>query len=423
MERFNFNNEFEMQVREVLQHAEYTPAPEIWERIEGGLSAAGTRRGGLTLIQIAAAIGLVFAAAISLWNAFGPASESKDGSVAGSDVTEIESQIVEDMPKDLETTKEEIAGNLGEQESQVPPVGPETDPSVDSHINYMKEESREQAPATSPRGPTFESELAKSGWDLQRQMPGDPDPYMIPYWVESDILKESVSATRWASAGYGTGSFSPTTDLNIGFAKEDQASPQSLSSGSPQAFTMDEAGNAQSFGIAYGGRFGRKWTLESGLSYRDAEFFSTSNATVQSGGSEFIFLHDSPESGVLNTVTPYQITNSLRFLGVPLKAGYFLIDRRFSWALNAGVSTNFLLSNSATSTQPGLDGTGTNPYRTVSLSSLFGTEIYYLIGDHFQAGVAPQFVLGLTDLTTTTSTFSVRPNSAQVVFSLRYLIK
>src|SRR5690606_18283707 len=91
---------------------------------------------------------------------------------------------------------------------------------------------------------------------------------------------------------------------------------------------------------------------------------------------------------------PYNVNNSMRYLSIPLQAGYLLVDKTIGVQLNAGVATDLFLQNTvsgegdqvADATMPrGSD----SPYRSVNLSGLFGTEVSYRVGPHYRVSLNP----------------------------------
>jgi hypothetical protein len=93
------------------------------------------------------------------------------------------------------------------------------------------------------------------------------------------------------------------------------------------------------------------------------------------------------------TTAPYTVNNSLRYISLPVQAGYLLVDRQFGIQMNAGVSTDMFLQNTIdpegslerTTEGPGED----SPYRSVNFSGLVGSEISYRFANRYRLSLNP----------------------------------
>ncbi len=91
---------------------------------------------------------------------------------------------------------------------------------------------------------------------------------------------------------------------------------------------------------------------------------------------------------------PYNVNNNVRFVNVPLQAGYLVVNKKFGLQLNAGVSTDVFLQNTITPDGGGLSkttqGSGDeSPYRSLNFSGLMGTEFSYKLGDRYRLSLNP----------------------------------
>jgi hypothetical protein len=92
--------------------------------------------------------------------------------------------------------------------------------------------------------------------------------------------------------------------------------------------------------------------------------------------------------------SPYNVNNNIRYLSIPLQAGFLVVNRAFGLQLNAGVATDVFLQNIVTAEGENLDRTTQrigedSPYRPVNLSGLMGTEVSYRFGQHYRIALNP----------------------------------
>src|SRR5690606_31683347 len=113
---------------------------------------------------------------------------------------------------------------------------------------------------------------------------------------------------------------------------------------------------------------------------------ATTNELIKSNALDF--------SNKLVYTAPYNVSNSMRYISIPMQAGYMLIQKTIGLQLNAGVSTDLFLQNTIEANSDQIDkttqGSGEDsPYRTVNLSGLFGTEVSYRFNENYRISLNP----------------------------------
>lgn len=167
------------------------------------------------------------------------------------------------------------------------------------------------------------------------------------------------------------------------------------------------SGYSYSMGVNVGTRIAERWVLQGGVNYLTQSSEYTSSTLVVDGPGFMSAeryrpattnaLVNADEFELGNRIVysaPYSVNNSMRYLSIPVQAGYQLIDKTFGWQLNAGVATDLFLQNTvkgesdqlARTTAP---GGSDSPYRTVNLSGLLGTEFSYRFGPHYRISLNP----------------------------------
>lgn len=229
---------------------------------------------------------------------------------------------------------------------------------------------------------------------------------------EKEVQKEgnekeenSHDENLWTSVGFAAGSFN---------ALNTSSTPPAAYSSSMAALTapiVDQEAKANgytySMGVNVGTRISERWVLQGGVNYlTQASEYIANNIVMDAPGSysqqkfraastnELMMADASDLSQKLVYSAPYSVNNNMRYLSIPVQAGYLLVNKTFGLQLNAGLATDLFLQNTisaesdqiAKTSQPaGSD----SPYRAVNLSGLFGTEVSYRFGDHYRVSLNP----------------------------------
>jgi hypothetical protein len=216
----------------------------------------------------------------------------------------------------------------------------------------------------------------------------------------------SENESLWTSIGFAAGSFNAMQASAPSSPSRMDASVLALAA--PIVDQESKAsGYSYSMGVNVGTKISQRWVLQGGVNYltHSAEFTAnnvvmdglgrshsqqykpaTTNAVVNSEGNDL--------SNKIVYTAPYNVNNSMRYLSIPMQAGYLVVDKTFGVQLNAGVSTDLFLQNTVSGQSDQLaktsqGGGADSPYRTVNLSGLFGTEVSYRFGPHYRVSLNP----------------------------------
>ena len=232
---------------------------------------------------------------------------------------------------------------------------------------------------------------------------------------EKEIQKKAEEKTNpkreklWTSVGLAAGSFSssapsiPSTPMPVGVSSG-RAQTFSLSSNNVAEKEASADGIAYSVGVSLGASISNRWVLQGGVNYLTQSADYTIEAVVSDpdfktfkAGSinEFANLADAPaKDEKIVTTAPYAVNKNMKYVSVPLQAGYLVINRAFAVQLNAGIATDLFLQSTVSADDGGL-GTSTeesgsdSQYRAVNFSGLMGTEISYRFADHYRLALNP----------------------------------
>ena len=209
----------------------------------------------------------------------------------------------------------------------------------------------------------------------------------------------------WTSVGFAAGSFK-----SVQSAASGSVPPPSLAMNALTTPIVDRetsaSGYSYSMGVNVGTRISEKWVLQGGVNYlSQSSEYTANNVVVASTGyqqqrframstNELINADAEDLNNKILYSAPYGVNNSMRYLSIPMQAGYLLIDKTFGLQLNAGVATDLFLQNTISADSDHLEKTSQpvgsdSPYRAVNLSGLLGTEFSYRFGENYRISLNP----------------------------------
>lgn len=216
--------------------------------------------------------------------------------------------------------------------------------------------------------------------------------------------KNHRSEKLWTSVGFAAGSFSA---VNAGVSNDQARSAMAISQNKAVANSEAKAsGISYSVGANVGTRLSERWVFQGGVNYLTQSSDYTANSAVV-GSSDFMSFRpasineldklsasDIPAEEKVVSTAPYNVNNNLRYLSIPMQAGYMVINKNFGLQLNAGVATDVFLQNTVSAEGGNLDKTKQaigedSPYRSVNLSGLAGTELSYRFSKNYRVALNP----------------------------------
>jgi hypothetical protein len=221
---------------------------------------------------------------------------------------------------------------------------------------------------------------------------------------EEKKVKKSESEGLWTSVGFAAGAFAAN---NPNVTPAPSNSFQNLMANTVQTAAKQSkaSGTSYSLGVSLGTKISERWVVQGGINYLTQSSDYTANSVVVIDNN-----YSSLKAESLNAFTgqiadasaqpkvvqtyPYNVNNNVRFVSVPVQAGYLLLDRKFGVQLNAGVSTDLFLQNTITPDGGGVSKTTQgrgedSPYRSLNFSGLMGTELSYRLGSRYRVSLNP----------------------------------
>lgn len=468
-----------------FENAEMSPSPELWIRLDSHLANADATRskGRLLFFQLLAAASFSLAMGIGIYSYLGdgstPTVADSRPTVTGSGGEGSSTKSQESVSEPAQTvTGSSTITSAGEQIAKSASgstlVDPKEPASASGDATLLVDVDSESdlvspVPASADLSEVETSEMVTSSHSaeaggLARLLSKEPGLVsdmeledITVYRVPSNYIKEknAFDPVMWAGVDFSSGMFDPNYGRpggGFGFGAADAAPTTSISDngsnfgteartvgefaaqdpvGSGAVSIQTDPGVAFSTGLSFGARIAPRWILQSGLNYGNYQSTSQTSAYVESGDQRIPLTASNVNSESLANSqvifdSEFAINSSYQFLSVPVKAGYVLVDRRFSMALIGGMTSDFLLNNKISADNYGDSNVGsgdTDPFRSVYLSGLTGLGLGYSFQQNYLITLEPSYRLALSSLTKPDSFFRSSPNMFTISLGVRYNFK
>jgi hypothetical protein len=249
--------------------------------------------------------------------------------------------------------------------------------------------------------------------------------------------EDDLHENLWTSIGFAAGSFN-----NVQSSASASPAPASTASMALAAPIVDQetkaSGYSYSMGVNVGKKLSDRWVLQGGVNYlTHASEYTANNVVVSTSNlqqqrfraastNELVNATEKDLSNKIVYSAPYNVNNSMRYLSIPLQAGYLLVNKTFGLQINAGVATDVFLQNTIRADSDQLDkisqpGGSDSPYRSLNLSGLFGTEFSYRFGDHYRIALNPGLRYPLNTIYKSDMGIQTTPLTFDVGLRFRYI--
>lgn len=432
--------DFEKDLRNAFEGAEFTPSPKVWDGVKAGL-APKKKAGVFYMWQtygVAAAILFLFTMGFlfrdELFTGKGtdePGTElarssqtdPKNGgnqSTATDPTTQADPASVDSLKNGTQSTQS-IINNRQLQASDRTTVSMQdltksatentryTEPLAVASVDRQHNESFEnqlldqlqQASAvtvdeqmsiglSSPQDLQESIAELKLRWELENMV----GPLEIDTTNVIDSSETLVAGRTSLSGSFGGGNFNP--DSNFGgvdnvasqenIANDPNAGDFSVRSGSEES--ENQLGSI-SVGVGIGFEIGKRWILRTGLRYSQYRYATTANAYVDDVQVLPVFNLRLASSSAVRYAGDYELVNTIHSISIPVQMGYKLLDRnRFGVVLNAGLGADYFTRytikgelNFLETTKVDLDESAFR--NRLNINILTGVELNYKLNEKF----------------------------------------
>ena len=252
--------------------------------------------------------------------------------------------------------------------------------------------------------------------------------------------KELSKKKLWAGLEAGAGTFNSSfsgsgavaNSLNPGALASAIGSRSFVNPTTNISENMDQ-GVATTVGVDFGMQLGRKWTLESGLAYTNMDNSGTASINVLDvytidngdfiddfGGTLSAGSRDASLEIQEDFDHEVELNNNLQIASIPLKAGYFVVNKKFSLRLNAGLSANYLVNGSISDpSRQILNSDNLGFYNDWSFDGVGGVELGYSVFNKFNFTLEPNYRHSITPISDAINT----PSRFVLQTGIRYTLK
>lgn len=429
----------------------------VWTKIESELNQQQLMlyKRKAVVYQWAASIAILFATGIVLFTLFNQKGPRIDQSIHSS---AINYPIERPVPIDFTTSFLFASGkkNLPKNESNaIQKSTPFLSINIDNQID-----ASQGALFIALESEHDQSSSRRSVLSLDREMATRRDipelwikPFYVPEPPTPAFLFKRINSGRsnekyWAGVGLGSSTFNPNYQQNNVNVLANSILADSRTnfintsanreSANPVSNENMSNGIHYQAGLNVGMRLTQRITLEGGIRYSQMQVFSETNLTVDNryfektvaitGDAAAIRpLNDLAESGELVKYSFEEVSlrNQFRFAALPIKAGYIILDRKFSVRFNAGLLTNFYLGNTLSDKKedfatvnlsPGTE----SPYRNISFSGLTSLAFGYQLFDQLDLIMEPNYSMAIQSITKSSSHFAALPTTMGINAGIRF---
>jgi hypothetical protein len=254
------------------------------------------------------------------------------------------------------------------------------------------------------------------------------------YAAEEKKQTKNKPENLWTSVGFSAGGFNAN---NPSVAPVPANAMYNMNSATTATKQSKASGLAYSVGVSVGTNLSNRWVIQGGINYLTQTYDYTANSVVvvdnnfaapkaESINAFAPQLADARADTKVAQTYPYNVNNSVRFVSVPLQAGYLVVNKKFGLQLNAGISTDLFLQNTITPDGGGLSQTtqgrgDESPYRSLNFSGLMGTEFSYRLGYRYRLSLNPGLRYPFSSVYKSTTGVESTPVTFDVGLRFRYI--
>jgi hypothetical protein len=425
---------FEDKIKNAFDQAEVSPTDNVWRNVELDLARTegDVMRRRLTFFKMVAAASVIFAVSVGAMSLyFLNNSDAQMNASASLQIPAAQNANPSDSQKPQNIQNASAAEQKVEATSQQNPVTLAATPTEKNDDNSFTADAGAAVNVSNEIVGSQNIQMSVASLDTKQLAPlgqsrdvklvinpdqpeADPVAAMMERLAMREAMltekpetpkkaKDSDAEKLWTSIGVAAGAFNPVASG----ASQSGAAGVGLASTSTASHEAKASGSSYSMGMNMGTRVSKRWVVQGGVNYLLQSSDYTANAAI--GSSDFTSFRpasikelnqlsyaDAPNNTEkVVTTAPYNVNNAVRYLSVPVQAGYLIVDKKIGVQLNAGLSTDLFLQNTKTAETENIQtidqrpADDSSPYRAMNFSGLVGTELSYRFAQRYRVSLNP----------------------------------
>ena len=446
--------DFEKDLREIFEGAEFQPSEQVWEGIETSLRS-GKKRIGFVIWR-----NYGIAAAVALFLSLGYLFRDQ--------LFDFHTPSVEREQSLTDEVVTNISDSLGSHKKNNIPMSPDSLKPEKELVERLVV-TTEKPPKGQLRGETSPKASAFSITDHEVGK-GQPGNLTAEVQVRDMVHVKLIDSLRWRSLTYqmewlakymivqpknrpyvamkepsqkrgirllsslASGSFNP--DLSVGASGDmvsfmaEGVAIDGMSASAAIVNEENEPLNSFSVGVGVGFELSRRWSLRTGLQFSQYKFSNVSNAYSEEEGSFLpIYIPAGFDNETVFFVDDYKITNTLTSITVPVVFSYRFLDfNRWGFSAKLGLGVDYFVSYQIKGDVGFLDTRKVSfadqtLFNRVNLNALTGFDVNYQLNDQLGLSGGVFFRKYMSNTQDETSGVSTNPALYGFGISVNYLIK
>lgn len=270
--------------------------------------------------------------------------------------------------------------------------------------------------------------------------------YRVPVVSNKKDKKDETSKGYFAGLQFSPGYFDPNIQINSlgsptpnAFLNSNRSANYSIALANQSADRDVQPQVSYTYGLNFGFKLAKRWLINMGLQYSKNNTSGTTSQVFTSADNKRYLATPSTLSNYASESTndtesmDYNLpmmyyrdySEVYEFTSVPVKAGYVIVDKRFTWIISTGVATDLFIQSKSHDPSGNFDdlivksGESTD-FKKVFFNGLGSSELIYNLNKNYSLSIEPSFRAAISSFSKTESLITSHPKSFGIAAGFRY---